>query len=44
MNWDALGAVAELVGAVAFLATIAYLAIRVREKAMPCHWLAGITL
>lgn len=31
MNWDAVGAVAELVGAVATVATLAYLALQIRQ-------------
>ena len=44
MNWDALGAVAELVGAVAVLATLAYLAIQVRENALQLRLGAAINL
>ena len=32
MNWDALGAIAELVGAVAVLLTLIYLAIQIRQN------------
>ncbi|MEQ8692338.1 MAG: hypothetical protein RIC89_16080 [Pseudomonadales bacterium] len=32
MNWDALGAIAELLGAIAVLATLAYLAIQIRQN------------
>ena len=32
MNWDALGAVAELLGAIAVFATLAYLAVQVRQS------------
>lgn len=32
MNWEALGAVAELLGAIAVFATLAYLAVQVRQS------------
>jgi hypothetical protein len=32
MNWDAIGAVAELIGALAVIATLAYLAIQTRQN------------
>ena len=32
MNWDALGAIAELLGAIAVLATLLYLARQIRES------------
>ena len=32
MNWDALGALSELVGAVAVIVTLAYLAIQIRDN------------
>ena len=32
VNWDALGAIAELIGAIAVIATLAYLAIQVRQS------------
>ena len=32
MNWDALGAIAELVGAIAVVATLTYLAIQIRTS------------
>ena len=32
MNWEALGAIAELVGAIAVLATLAYLSIQIRAN------------
>lgn len=32
MNWDALGAIAELLGAIAVFATLAYLAIQIRHS------------
>jgi len=32
MNWDAIGAVGELIGAVAVFATLAYLAIQIRQN------------
>ena len=32
MNWDALGAIAEMLGAVAVFFTLAYLALQVRQK------------
>ena len=31
MNWEAIGAVGEIVGAIAVIATLAYLAIQVRQ-------------
>ena len=34
MNWDALGAIAELVGALAVVTTVAYLAIQIRNEKM----------
>ncbi|MGK0261059.1 MAG: hypothetical protein ACI96M_004515 [Candidatus Azotimanducaceae bacterium] len=30
INWDALGAIAELLGAIAVFATLAYLAVQIR--------------
>ena len=33
MNWEALGAIAELLGAVAVFFTLAYLALQVRQNA-----------
>jgi hypothetical protein len=33
MNWDAIGAVGEIVGAVAVIATLVYLAIQIRDSA-----------
>ena len=32
MNWDALGAIAEFIGAVAVVSTIAYLAVQIRDS------------
>ena len=32
MNWDAVGAIGEIVGAIAVLATLAYLAIQIRQS------------
>ena len=32
MNWDALGAIGEIVGAVGVIATLAYLAVQVRQN------------
>ncbi|MFT4562959.1 MAG: hypothetical protein ACI9BW_002710 [Gammaproteobacteria bacterium] len=32
MNWDALGAISELVGALAVVATLVYLAIQIRQN------------
>ena len=32
MNWDAVGAVAELVGALAVIVTVAYLAVQIRQN------------
>ena len=32
MNWDALGAIGELIGAVAVIATLVYVAAQVREN------------
>ena len=32
MNWDAIGAIAELVGAIATVATLAYLAVQIRQS------------
>lgn len=32
MNWDALGAISELLGAIAVFATLAYLAVQVRQS------------
>ncbi len=32
MNWEALGAIAELVGAVGVIATLGYLAIQIRQN------------
>jgi hypothetical protein len=32
MNWDALGSLSELVGAIAVVVTLAYLAIQIREN------------
>ncbi len=32
MNWDAIGASAELVGALATVATLAYLALQIRQN------------
>ena len=32
MNWDAVGAIAELLGALATVATLAYLAVQIRQN------------
>lgn len=32
MNWDAIGALAESIGAIGVMATLAYLAIQVRQS------------
>ena len=32
MNWDALGAIGEIVGALGVIATLAYLAVQVRQN------------
>ena len=32
MNWDAIGAVSELIGAVAVVATLIYLAVQIRQN------------
>jgi len=32
MNWDAIGAIAEVIGALAVLITLAYLAVQVRQN------------
>ena len=34
MNWDAIGAIGEIVGALAVLATLIYLAIQVRQNSV----------
>lgn len=34
MNWDALGAIAELLGAIAVFLTLAYLTIQVRQNSV----------
>lgn len=34
MNWDALGAIAELVGAIAVVASLLYLAVQVRAEVL----------
>lgn len=44
MDWDALGAIAEFVGAVAVLATLAYLAIQVRENSLQVRLGSAINL
>ncbi|MEQ8693953.1 MAG: hypothetical protein RIC85_01320 [Gammaproteobacteria bacterium] len=33
MNWDAIGAIAELIGAIAVVATLAYLSVQIRQSA-----------
>ena len=33
MNWDAIGAVGEIIGALAVIATLGYLAVQIRENA-----------
>lgn len=37
MNWDAIGAVGEVLGAVAVIATLAYLAVQVRHLKSELH-------
>ena len=37
MNWDAIGAIAELLGAIAVLATLLYLAIQIRQSSSSIH-------
>ena len=32
MNWDAIGSIAEVIGALAVLITLAYLAVQVRQN------------
>ena len=32
MNWDAIGAIGEIVGAIGVIATLAYLAIQIRQN------------
>ena len=32
MNWEALGAIGEIVGAVAVIATLGYLAVQIRQN------------
>jgi hypothetical protein len=44
MNWDALGAIAEFVGAIAVLATLVYLAIQVRENSLQVKLGSAINL
>ena len=34
MNWEALGAIGEIVGAVAVIATLAYLAVQIRQNSL----------
>mgnify|MGYP003300637055 CR=1 FL=1 len=35
MNWEAMGAIGEVVGAIAVVLTLAYLAIQVRQNSNP---------
>ncbi len=35
MNWDAIGAIAELLGAVGVIASLVYLATQIRQNAPP---------
>ena len=44
MNWDALGAVGELVGAAAVLATLVYLSIQVRANSLQVRLGSAISL
>ena len=44
MDWDALGAIAEFVGAMAVLATLVYLAIQVRENSLQVKLGSAINL
>ena len=39
MNWEALGAIGEIVGAVAVVVTLGYLAVQIRGDANPSGWL-----
>jgi len=39
MNWEALGAIGEIVGAVAVIAILGYLAVQIRWDATPSGWL-----
>ena len=46
MNWDAIGAIGEIVGAIAVVATLAYLAIQTRHSAAEygvCQAVADVT-
>jgi hypothetical protein len=44
MNWDALGALGELVGAAAVLATLVYLSIQVRANSLQIRLGSAISL
>ena len=44
MEWDAFGAIAEFIGAVAVLATLVYLAIQVRENSLQVRLGSAINL
>jgi hypothetical protein len=35
MNWESIGAVGELIGAVAVIAMLIYLVVQIRTEAMP---------
>ena len=42
MNWEALGAVGEIVGALAVVVTLAYLALQVRTaRKTTCFWMSS---
>ncbi len=38
MNWEALGAIAELIGGLGVIATLAYLAIQIRQNTRSMRW------
>jgi hypothetical protein len=44
MNWDAVGAIAELVGALAVVATLAYLAVQIRQNTMSARVAARLEM
>ena len=37
MNWEAIGAVGEVLGAIAVIATLAYLAVQIRQNTLQLH-------
>jgi hypothetical protein len=37
MNWEALGAIGEIVGAIAVVVTIGYLAVQIRQNTESLH-------